>query len=250
MADSAVVRVAMTDTAVAATATAASAVKPAAVKPGPAVYKPTRDLTPPSTSYGNGKRPRAEWDKDANYNRYATMKQAMWSTQLPAKVRLPFMDTDVAIPTFARPKLLDGTHAGDSGFDPLGLARDVPTLQTMLEAELKHGRLAMLAVLGWAMAELLAESGLAPGGRAPSLLNGGLFSVQNFLSTGVIFALVASTESSRDATTGAALREKGPGMYDWQHFLDGGAGDAHFRRFLQAVLGRDRRSSRRALPAV
>lgn len=81
------------------------------------------------------------------------------------------------------PKLLDGSFAGDVGFDPLGLAKSKNGLYWMRESELRHGRLAMLAAVGWPLSELwhkeLAqafglESILANGDRAPSLLNGGL----------------------------------------------------------------------------
>lgn len=56
-----------------------------------------------------------------------------------------------AIPFLIRPPKLDGTLAGDEGFDPLGLSNidDVGIdLYWMREAELKHCRLAMLAILG------------------------------------------------------------------------------------------------------
>lgn len=46
---------------------------------------------------------------------------------------------------------MDGTLAGDEGFDPLGLSNidDLGVdLYWMREAELKHARVAMLAVLG------------------------------------------------------------------------------------------------------
>lgn len=51
----------------------------------------------------------------------------------------------------------------------------------MREAELKHARLAMLAVVGWPLGEL-ANSGFLHGygdlqGRTPSLLNGGLLEI-------------------------------------------------------------------------
>lgn len=81
------------------------------------------------------------------------------------------------------PRLLDGTLAGDVGFDPLGFARSEKGLYWMREAEVKHGRLAMLAAVGWPISELYhkeiaamfnLESILASGDRAPSLLNGGL----------------------------------------------------------------------------
>lgn len=81
------------------------------------------------------------------------------------------------------PKVLDGTLAGDAGFDPAGFAGSTKTLYWMREAEVKHARLAMLGAAGWPLSELwhknLAgffglDSILANGDRAPSLLNGGL----------------------------------------------------------------------------
>jgi hypothetical protein len=72
--------------------------------------------------------------------------------------------------------------AGDYGFDPLGLAGDAKALAWYREAEIKHARLAMLAAVGWPIAELvnsnLANSlgmpSLLVDGRVPSVLNGGL----------------------------------------------------------------------------
>jgi hypothetical protein len=88
-----------------------------------------------------------------------------------------------ALPFMARPSALDGTLAGDVGFDPLGFAKNSDDLMKYREAEIKHSRLAMLAVAGWPISELfdakLANTfGLDPlvqsGDRAPSLFNGGL----------------------------------------------------------------------------
>jgi len=84
------------------------------------------------------------------------------------------------------PAALDGSLAGDVGFDPLGFSKDKKALYWMREAETKHGRLAMLAAVGWPLSELFhkelaqtlkLDSILAGGDRAPSLLNGGLSSV-------------------------------------------------------------------------
>lgn len=86
-------------------------------------------------------------------------------------------------PMLLSPGPLDGSLAGDVGFDPLGLAKDTPTLMYLREAEIKHARLAMLAAAGWPLEELwhrnLAElfgleSILAEANKAPSILNGGL----------------------------------------------------------------------------
>lgn len=105
------------------------------------------------------------------------------------------------------PSYLDGTLAGDNGFDPMFLAvlgrKSLPALVTgeiplskaereklmlampadeakkqvewLAESEIKHARLAMLATAGWPLAELMNPWSLgATGGRAPSLFNGGL----------------------------------------------------------------------------
>jgi len=88
-----------------------------------------------------------------------------------------------ALPFLARPAALDGTLAGDVGFDPLGFAKSRADLWNYREAEVKHARLAMLAAAGWPLSEVLdrkiaAALGMDPlldgGDRVPSLLNGGL----------------------------------------------------------------------------
>jgi hypothetical protein len=88
-----------------------------------------------------------------------------------------------ALPFMQRPAALDGSLAGDVGFDPFGFAKDTETLMQMREAEMKHARLAMLAAAGWPISELAdkklaAMAGLDPllqsADRAPSVLNGGL----------------------------------------------------------------------------
>merc|ERR1712087_111252 len=57
------------------------------------------------------------------------------------------------------------------------------TLEWMREAEIKHARLAMLAVVGWPLAEIINPFGALAytGGRAPALFNGGLDAFTPFL---------------------------------------------------------------------
>ena len=59
----------------------------------------------------------------------------------------------ISLPFFYAPSYLDGVLPGDVGFDPLGFA-DETNLARMREAEVRHGRLAMVATWGWPVAEL------------------------------------------------------------------------------------------------
>jgi len=109
---------------------------------------------------------------------------------LPLRMSDPNMGTEKLLPTKSksipfmdRPSVLDGSMAGDVGFDPLGFAKSQMDLNTYREAEIKHARLAMLAAAGWPISELFDKKlaglfGMAPllddAGRVPSVLNGGM----------------------------------------------------------------------------
>jgi len=58
------------------------------------------------------------------------------------------LDRSQAMPFLSRPPALDGTMAGDVGFDPLGFSNYFD-LKWLREAELKHGRICMLGCLGF-----------------------------------------------------------------------------------------------------
>lgn len=117
-------------------------------------------------------------------------------------------------PLLLAPVGLDGTLAGDVGFDPFGFCRigldasDADTLlqqaksrvRWMREAEMKHCRLAMLAAAGWPLSELWhkqiaailgLDSILAASDRAPSVLNGGLNNLW-ILGTGAVALTVGA----------------------------------------------------------
>uniref|UniRef100_A0A7S2K8T8 Plastid light harvesting protein n=2 Tax=Leptocylindrus danicus TaxID=163516 RepID=A0A7S2K8T8_9STRA len=96
------------------------------------------------------------------------------------------IDRSLAMPFLKRPTKLDGTHAGDVGFDPLGFSEDYD-MYTMMEAEIRHARLAMLAVVGWPMSELNAPNWMlhGPNHLAPSVLNG--FDPLSFIAVAGIF---------------------------------------------------------------
>ena len=91
------------------------------------------------------------------------------------------VETPPAPPIISTMRVGDKTLAGDWNFDPLGLADEPKKLAWYREAEIKHARLAMLAAAGWPLSEKLNAGGLLQdGGRAPSLLNGGLGQINTF----------------------------------------------------------------------
>jgi hypothetical protein len=63
-----------------------------------------------------------------------------------------------AIPGSERPKNLDGTMVGDIGFDPLGFSNWL-NLNWAREAEIKHGRVAMLAATGMIVQDIAVIPG-------------------------------------------------------------------------------------------
>lgn len=89
------------------------------------------------------------------------MPDRLWDTMVDKTQR------SKSVPFLPRAVALDGTLPGDQGFDPFYLSsipknfagflqppsweetQGIPTIYWMREAELKHGRVAMLAVVGW-----------------------------------------------------------------------------------------------------
>lgn len=123
-----------------------------------------------------------------------------YEKKMPLKAQwLPIIDMNA-------PEILDGSFAGDVGFDPCGFAKSESALYWMREAEIKHARLAMLAAVGWPLSELWHEkiadffqldSILADGGKAPSILNGGLSSTyaSGILSASIVVSAYLENKS-------------------------------------------------------
>lgn len=113
-----------------------------------------------------------------------------------------------------RPAMLDGTHAGDYGFDPLGYATTDELLYFYMESEVKHSRLAMVGALGWIAAELNS------GEVAPNLLNGHIFELPNLAATVLVFGLWSWNEHLQYP---AQYLEHTPnsGRYNYLHYEDG-----------------------------
>lgn len=112
---------------------------------------------------------------------------------------------------------LDVRKIGDYKFDPLGLGTD-ETFVPFREAEIKHGRLAMLAAVAWPLQEifhpifvdLLRGSGIgakdmmeATAGKSPSLLNGGLEQLES-VPTLMLAVYAASVLELKDMRARAA----------------------------------------------
>ena len=62
---------------------------------------------------------------------------------------LMMAEKSVALPFLEKPKNLDGTMVGDVGFDPLGFSDTIQNMRFVQAAEIKHGRVAMLATVGF-----------------------------------------------------------------------------------------------------
>jgi len=124
-----------------------------------------------------------------------------------------------SLPFLNRPALLDGSMAGDVGFDPLGLSNIDEVgidLYWLREAELKHSRVAMLAVAGILQVEIF---GPAPGCEAATakcqmdafwqLWN----SHPQYIAFGLIMITIIETISGIATTTGRETGERAPGDF-------------------------------------
>ena len=63
-----------------------------------------------------------------------------------------------SMPFLTKPKNLDG-YVGDVGFDPLGFS-DYFDMKWLRESEIKHGRVCMLATLGFVMQQFVTLPGM------------------------------------------------------------------------------------------
>jgi len=116
---------------------------------------------------------------------------------------------------------LDGSMAGDVGFDPLGLSNIDEVgidLYWLREAELKHCRLAMTAVVGFLQVELF---GPAPGNE-PCTAKNQIDAFWQFwdlhpqyIAFSLIFIGLAEMISGIATTTGREAGEREPGDYSF-----------------------------------
>lgn len=173
----------------------------------------------------------------AHMNLASRVAAPIMTVETPKKtMNVDDIDVDSSLPKFGR-TFFPARDLGDYGFDPLGLSEDNRVVP-FRHAELKHGRLAMLAAVAWPLQEILhpiivdalrstsdsrtldvlAETG----GMSPSLLNGGLeqFQVLPALSFGVFLGSVLELKDIK--------KREAQGLAFNEYKLDSIAGDEDF----------------------
>lgn len=144
-----------------------------------------------------------------------------------------------SVPFLEQPAALDGKSAGDVGFDPLGLTAlwgdkdwsqqvvpefwlessartPISTFYWMKDAEIKHGRIAMLAVLGWVAVDAGVRFPGSPYGSIRDSLSAHTEAVANG-SLGVLLVLVSILELASGAAIYDAAKGSGrqPGEFSF-----------------------------------
>jgi len=141
------------------------------------------------------------------------------STPRPATA---LMAKSKALPFLEAPPKLDGSMAGDVGFDPLGLSEidDVGIdLYWMREAELKHGRVAMLAAAGVIFTTMVGSwpGWPASAGKCQMDVFWDVWEDKpNYFVSALVFISMAEAVSGVATTSGreSGLREPGDFMFN------------------------------------
>ena len=113
---------------------------------------------------------------------------------------------------------ISASFVGNDGVDPLNLSGS-PLLVPLRHAEVKHGRLAMLAAIGWPAAEYLhplmsralsLPSCLSANGCAPNIFNGGIAQPEvsnSLLAVLIVGAIFEAQELQLRLAQGLKLNE-------------------------------------------
>jgi light-harvesting complex I chlorophyll a/b binding protein 1 len=129
-------------------------------------------------------------------------------------------DRSKALPFLIRPAALDGSMAGDVGFDPFNLSatdEGLIDLYWLREAELKHCRVAMLASLGFVWQEFF---GPAPGCEAANAKNQVVALKQLWVDQPFVCGSFLSLIVLAEIVSGVAIEQgkqngRGPGDYNF-----------------------------------
>ena len=143
-----------------------------------------------------------------------------------------------SLPFLKRPSNLTGRLPGDRGFDPLHFSNDMNSLNWYRESELKHGRLAMLATVGWVLSELthntivstfgFEQSILGNSDQVPSVLNGGLDKVNPLFWVGAICIAAVLEFVTIQKADDTCEREPGNFLFDPFHLSSGNNDEEKF----------------------
>lgn len=117
-----------------------------------------------------------------------------------------------SIPFLVRPEKLDGSMAGDMGFDPMRLSDIQADLKYARWSELKHGRICMLAMVGI----LVQQAGIHLPGDAYT--NSDIFGAVSQVGFGVNVQIFLGMAAVEIATFNMHYGEGEPGDYGF----DGG----------------------------
>jgi len=123
------------------------------------------------------------------------------------------MQTSEAIPFLDKPPALDGSLAGDVGFDPLGFS-NYYDMNWLREAELKNGRVAMLSVVGLIVPEFFHLPQFTPGATPYE----SCFTVPGVGLLQIFLAVGALEYKMHDGKLGADTMFEGgraPGDFGW-----------------------------------
>jgi len=130
------------------------------------------------------------------------------------------------LPGSSRPGHLDGSMPGDFGFDPLGLGKNKEALMQFREAELMHGRWAMLAVGGILGVELLGygnfiDAPLAMAKGENSFYFGADLGPATFVNTAAVQVFLMAFAEGKRASADAEQRMYPGGAFDPMGFSKG-----------------------------
>ena len=140
-----------------------------------------------------------------------------------------------SIPFLVRPEKLDGSLPGDMGFDPMGLSEIQNDLSYAATAEIKHGRICMLAIVGM----VVQESGIHwPGEQFTNTDPFGAISSVGWAGNLQVFTFIGCLEI---ATFNKTFGDGTPGDlgFDWYGVLKNLDDDAlKARRESEVIHGR------------
>mmetsp|Transcript_22935 Transcript_22935/g.32097 ORF Transcript_22935/g.32097 Transcript_22935/m.32097 type:complete len:205 (-) Transcript_22935:211-825(-) len=142
-----------------------------------------------------------------------------------------------SVPFLVKPEKLDGSMPGDVGFDPMGLSEIQADLKYARWAELKHGRICMLAIVGMVTQQYgpFGSGWHVPGDQFTNTDPFGAVSSVGFVGNMQIFAAIATLEF---ATFNLHYGEGTPGDIGWDFLglLDGKSDEEVKRTMEQEIV--------------